>query len=157
MLIRDDSDIHFEISSAMIPIEGKIQNYSGRLTRTGKYPNQFEISLECQLSSIKLTGKQLEGLPVDQLMSSVKNSSVSFEGKPIKLKSDGSYVFGGILKARGKNYDVSFPAKVIENGNDIIIQGSVTSDGEALTEQYPVLMMFQVQRATATAKFTFRK
>ncbi len=156
-LISKDSSVQFLISSTMFPLEGKIERYSGKLIKTGKLPGQFELSLDCDVSSTKITGEALQGLPISQLLASVKNSTAHFEGKPVSRKIDGTFNIGGTLKWKGKSYGVSFPLKVNQNGSQWSLEGKMNGSGEQLVEELPMLQMFQIQNASANAKLVFKK
>jgi polyisoprenoid-binding protein YceI len=156
-LAPTNSAVSFEIKSSIFPIEGKITKYSGNISSFGKLPTQQRIILDCNLSSIQLTGEKLQGLPVSELLSSLQNSNAHFEGKPVSLRKDGSYQVEGVLKWRGKAYDVSFPVRLERTGDEIQFVGKVSGSGEELVEELPPLMLFQVQSASANAKLVFKK
>jgi len=153
-----ESSVQFQIDSPMMPITGTIERYSGRLVKTGKLFNQFEIFLDCELASTKITGEQLQGLSIGELMASVKNSTAHFEGKPVSQKSDGTLNIGGTLKWRGKSYTVSFPLQLKQEGKNLIaLQGKIRGNTTNLLEELPMLSLFQIQSASAAAKLVFIK
>ena len=156
-LVNQDSSLQFLISSTMFPLEGKIERYSGKLIKTGKLPNQFELIIDCDVSSTKITGEALKGLPISELLASVKNSTAHFEGKPVSRKADGSLKIDGTLRWKGKSYGVSFPLRISQKESQWNLEGKINGTGEQLVEELPMLQMFQVERASANAKLVFRK
>lgn len=156
-LISKDSSVKFLLSSPVVPLEGRIERYSGKLIKTGKLLNQFEISLTCDPSSAMITGEALEGLPISELLTSVKNSVAHFDGKPVSQNKDGSFNIDGTMKWRGKSYSVSFPLRVSQKGSRWSLEANITGKGEQLLEKLPMLQIFQIQKASANAKLIFEK
>jgi len=154
-LSRNSSRVQFSISSQLFPIEGTIERYSGKLLRFGSSLEQFDLELECDLSSVRISSQELAGLPVDQLVSSLKGNPATFTGRPIAKTPKGELKVKGILKWKGKTYDVIFPVKVTRKGDEVVLSGTVRGNGAELAAQLPVLAMFQVESAEASVRLTF--
>jgi len=158
ILSKQSSRVTFHIQSVLLPLAGTINSFSGTVNTLTDSPDNYELVLNCDLSSVKLTGEQLQGLPVAQLLQSVKGSSANFRGSSVAKLKDGTIRFKGELKWRGQKYDVVFPVKIKRvTANQIQIDGSVNSDGAELVEELPVLAVFQVESATASGQLNFVK
>jgi len=153
-LIPSQSKINFSIASAMFPIQGVIERFSGKISKFGKAAEQFDLEFECDLASVKFTGEQLEALPIGQILATTKNAKASFSGRPVARILDGRLRMKGELRWRGKVYDVSFPLRM-KGQREISLDAEIRGNGDELAKEFPALAVFQIEAAQANVNLRF--
>jgi polyisoprenoid-binding protein YceI len=156
-LVRERSQVTFTIRSALQPLSGTIERYSGQLVDPESPSARMSLALSCDLASIKLSGEQMSYLPVSELLQSARSGAVTFSGEASTSARTGRVDFRGTLRWRGKVYEAVIPVQIRRSRGSISLDGSVTGSGAELTENFPVLSMFQVSAAEARAALYFQR